>query len=138
MERLKPVVNLYNSLTGRAGRHNRALRDVLDWSTTIHDFLAKYKIERNPNLDLILEHIGEVKFDLTNITYKARAIIPVAKNIKGAKVSSLIEEIMRNMEEFRRLLIRPDINRTRLVPILSKVSELFKNLQDSILETKYK
>ena len=85
-----------------------------------------------------MEHIGEAKFDLTNIAYKARAIIPVSKNIKGTKVSSLIEEIMRNLEEFRRLLIHPDLNRTRLLPMLAKVYELFKNLQDSILETKYK
>ncbi|MBU2534587.1 MAG: hypothetical protein KKD83_00265 [Chloroflexi bacterium] len=138
MERLKAFSDIFDSLTGRAKRHNQALRDVVDWSTSIHDLLIKYNIEESHNLDLILEHISEVKFDLTNIAYKARAIIPISKNIKGTKVSSLIEEIMRNLEEFRRQLINPDLNRTRLVPMLAKVCELFKNLQDSILETKYK
>jgi len=138
MEKLKAFSDIFDSLTGRAKRHNRALRDVLDWSTTIHDFLTKYDVEASHNLDLILEHISEVKFDLTNIAYKARAIIPISKNVKGTKVSSLIEEIMRNLEEFRRLLIHPDLNRTRLEPMLPKICELFKNLQDSILETKYK
>lgn len=138
MERLKAFSDIFDSLTGRAKRHNQALRDVLDWSTTIHDFLTKYDVEASRNLDLILEHIGEAKFDLTTIAYKARAIVPISKNIKGPKVSSLIEEIMRNLEELRRQLISPDINRTRLVPMLAKVCELFKNLQESILETKYK
>jgi len=138
MEKLKAFSDIFDSLTGRAKRHNQALRDVIDWSTTIHDFLTKYKVEESHNLDLILEHIGEVKFDLTNIAYKARAIIPISKNIKGTKVSSLIEEIMRCLEEIRRLLIHPDLNRTRLVPMLPKICELYKNLQDSILETKYK
>ena len=138
MEKLKAFSDVFDSLTGRAKRHNQALRDVIDWSTTIHDFLTKYKVEESHNLDLILEHIGEAKFDLTNIAYKARAIIPISKNIKGPKVSSLIEEIMRCLEEIRRLLIHPDLNRTRLVPMLNKICELYKNLQDSILETKYK
>ena len=137
MERMKPVVKLFDSLTGRANRHNRALRDVLDWSTTIHDFLSKYDAEKRHNLDLILEHIGEAKFDLTNITYKARGIIPIVKDIKGKKMSALVEEIVGNLEEFRILLIRPDINRTRLEPMLARVCELFENLQDSILETEY-
>ena len=137
MERLKPVVNFFDSLTGRARRHNRALRDVLDWSTTIHDFLSKYDAERSHKLDLILEHIGEVKFDLTNITYKARGIIPIVRDIKGKKMSAIVEEIVGNLEEFRILLIRPNINRTRLEPMLVRVCELFNNLQDAILETEY-
>ena len=137
MERMKPVVKLFDSLTGRANRHNRALRDVLDWSTTIHDFLSKYDAEKRHNLDLILEHIGEAKFDLTNITYKARGIIPIVKDIKGKKMSALVDEIVGNLEEFRILLIRPDINRTRLEPMLARVCELFENLQGSILETEY-
>ncbi|NIN34955.1 MAG: hypothetical protein GTO60_07585 [Gammaproteobacteria bacterium] len=138
MEKLKAFSDLFDSLTGRAQRHNRALRDVIDWSTTIHDFLTKYNVEESRSLDLILEHIGEVKFDLTNIAYKARAIIPISKHIKGRKVSSLIEEIMRNLEEFRIQLIRPDLNRTRLVRLLPRICELFKNLQDLLLETEYK
>lgn len=137
MERLKPVANLFNSLTGRAERHNRALRDVLDWSTKIHDFLSKYDAEKSHNLDLILEHIGEAKFDLTNITYKARGMIPTTKNIKGKKMSALVEEIVGNLEELRIMLIRPDMNMSRLEPMLAKVCELFNNLQDAILETEY-
>jgi len=138
MDKLKTFSEIFDSVTGRAKRHNKALRDVLDWSTTIKDFLTKYSIEERYNLDLLLEHIGEVKFDLTNITYKARPIIPISKNIKGTKLSSLIEEIVSNLEEFRRLLISPHVNRTRLEPMLPKIYELFKNLQGAILETKDK
>ena len=136
---LKGLLDTCSALTGRSGRHNRALRDVAEWLETIQKFITEYDLqEEGSNLDSVLENIGKVKFELTNIKYKAGGIIKTAPNIKGLKVSPLINEIIDELDDFRRALINPALSRTVLVRVVPELRNSLKNLQDAMSEIEYK
>lgn len=139
MGRLKGLLDTFNSLTGRSWRHNKALRDIAEWSATIQEFFTEYNLqEEGSNFDSILENIGEVKFDLTTITFRARGIIKTAQNIKGVNISPLINEIIDELEDVRRALINPALGRTILIKVIPELRNSFKKLQDAISEIEYK
>jgi len=128
-----------NSLTGINRRHNRALRDVTDWSATMQDFFSRYNLqEGSTNFDSIFENIGEAKFDLTTITYRTRDIIKTAKNIKGTRISPLIEEILHDLEDIRRALINPALGNEIINRLIPELLESFRKLQDAISDIEYK
>jgi len=137
--KLTVLLDTFNSLTGRRKRHNRALRDVTDWSAAIQEFLSRYNLqEGSSNFDSIFENIGEVKFDLTTITYRTREIVKTAKNVKGTRISPLIEEILDDLEDTRRALINPALASATLSKDIPKVYESLKKLQDAISDIEYK
>ena len=139
MGKLTGFRDTLNSLTGINRRHNRALRDVTDWSATLQEFLSRYNLpEGSTNFDSIFENIGEVKIDLTTITYRTRDIIKTAKNLKGAMISPLIEEILRELEDIRRALINPDLGRAIINRLIPELHESFRKLRDAISEIEYK
>lgn len=136
---LKGLLDTCNALTGISGRHNKALREVTEWLATIQEFFKEYNLqEEGPRLDSVLENIGKVKFELTNIKYKAGGITKIASNIKGTKISPLISEIIDELEDFRRALINPALGYTILVKVIPELHNSFKNLQDAISEIEYK
>ena len=139
MGKLTVLWDTFNSLTGRRKRHNRALRDVTDWSAAIQEFLSRYNLqEGSSNFDSIFENIGEAKFDLTTITYRTREIVKTAKNVKGTRISPLIEEILDDLEDTRRALINPALASATLSKDIPKVYESLKKLQDAISDIEYK
>ena len=139
MGKLTALLNTFNSLTGISRRHNQALRDVTDWSTTVQAFILKYNLkEGSSNLGSVLENIGEAKFDVTTITHRARDVIAVAKNIKGTMISPLIEEVIDEFGNIRRALINPTLGITILRQDIPKLNESFKKLKDSISAIEYK
>ena len=139
MGKLTVLLDTFNSLTGRRGRHNRALRDVTDWSAAIQEFLSRYNLqEGSSNFDSIFENIGEAKFDLTTITYRTREIVKTAKNVKGTGISPLIEGILGDLEDTRRALINPALASAILSKNIPKVCESFKKLRDAISDIEYK
>ena len=136
---LKGLLDTYNSLTGRSGRHNNALRDVTEWLATIQEFLKEYDLqEEGSNLDSILENIGKVKFELTTTKYRSSGIIKTASNIKGLKISPLISEIVDELEDFRRALINPALGHTILIKVISELRNSFEKLRDAISQIEYK
>ena len=139
MDRLTAFWDTLNSLTGISGRHNRALRDVVDWSATIQEFLSRYGLqEGSTNFDLVFENIGEAKFDLTSITYRSRDIIKTAKNVKGTRISPLIEKILHGLENIRRALINPALGSEIINRLISELHESLRKLQDAISDIEYK
>ena len=139
MGKLTVLLDTFNSLTGRRKRHNRALRDVTDWSAAIQEFLSRYNLqEGSSNFDSIFENIGEVKFDLTTITYRTREIVKTAKNVIGTRISPLIEEILGDLEDTRRALINPALASAILSKDIPRVYESLKKLQDAISDIEYK
>ncbi len=132
-------MNTCNALTGRSGRHNKALRDVIEWLETIQKFITEYDLqEEGSNLDSVLDNIGKVKFELTTIKYRASGIIKTASNIKGLKVPPLINEIADELDDFRRALINPALGHTILFKIIPELRNSLKNLQDAMSKLEYK
>jgi hypothetical protein len=137
--KLTAFLDTFNSLTGISKRHNKALRDVTDWSVNIQEFLSKYGLkEGGSNLATIFDNIGDAKFDITTITHRARDLINAAKSVKGSRISPLIEEIIDELGNIRRALINPTLGISILRQDIPKLHESFKKLQDVISATEYK
>ena len=139
MEKLKALSNTFNSLTGISGRHNRALRDTKEILTEIQGFYSNYNLqEESPNFKSLLTNVGYAKFDLTNLSYHIRPMIKTAKDIKGVKISQIIDEISNQLEDFRRALMNPALRKSQLKKVVSELYESLTNLQDKLSETEYK
>jgi len=137
--KLTILLDTFNSLTGVTRRHNQALRDVTDWSVTIQEFLSRYNLqEGSSNLESIFENIGPAKLDVTNITYRTRAIIKAAKDITGKKIVPLLEEVYNDLEEVRRGIFTPKLGSVFLRKSVAKLHKSFKNLREAISGMEFK
>jgi hypothetical protein len=126
-----------NSLAGVSTRHNRALRDVKDWSATIQKFLSEYNLYGSPSLDTLLENIGKAKVDLTSIAYRAHPLIKATKHIKGKQVSPLITELVEAVESLRRALIHASKYDTNLGKDVLGLRTSFEKLQETLSDIVY-
>ena len=139
MGKLTVFLDTFNSWTGRSRRHNRALRDVKDWSAAVQQVLERYNLqEGSSDFGSIFENIGEAKLDFTTITYKTGEIIEIAKNVKGTRISPLIEKMHSKLANIRRALINPALGNEILGTVISELQESFKKLQDAISDIEYK
>ena len=139
MDRLKAISNTFNSLTGRSGRHNRALRDTTELLAELQGFYSNYNLqEEGPGFKSLLAKIGYAKFDLTNLTYHIRPMVKPAKDIIGIKASPIMEKILNELEDFRRALMNPALRKANLRRVISELHESVSSLQTKLSETEYK
>lgn len=139
MGKLKVISNTFNSLTGRSGRHNKALRETNDLLDEIQGFYSNFKLqEESPDLASLMENVGYAKFDLTNLTYHIRPIVETAKDIIGVKASPTMKQILNQIEDFRRALMNPALRRTQLRRVISELQESVADLQHKLSEIEYK
>ena len=135
---LESLLYTFDSLTGRGRRHNKALRDVTEWSSTIQEFFTEYNLnEEDSKFDSILENTGKVQFELIAITHKARGIIKTAQNIKGVKVSLLVNKILDELDNARRALINPALSHPNLIKAITELRSSFRKLKDTISEIEH-
>jgi hypothetical protein len=137
MSKWKSVLEAMKVLTGVSTQHNKALRDVKDWAVTIREFLYVYNLYGDYSLSSLSKNIGDVKFDLINITYKGRTLIKAARKIKGKQVAPLIEKLDDSLENFRRVLINPTLRGTRLNEAVLGLRMSFEELQDTLTDLDY-
>ena len=139
MGKIKAISDTFSSLTGRSGRHNRALQETADFLAEIQRFFAGYNLpEEIPSFTSLLEKIGYAKFDLTNLTYHIRPLLKTAEDIKGVKASPLMENILNQLEDFRRALMNPALRKTQLRKIVAELHESVTDLQAKLAEIEYK
>lgn len=138
MGKLKVLSNTFNSLTGRSGRHNRALRDITDLLAEIQRFYSIYHLEEESSkFESLLANIGYAKLDLTNLAYHTRPMIKTSKDIKGEKISPIIDEISNELEDLRRALMDPALRKTHLRKAISELHKSVANLQDKLSKIEY-
>ncbi len=139
MGKLKVISNTFNSLTGRSGRHNKALRETTDLLDEIQGFYSNYKLQaESPDLKPLMENIGYAKFDLTDLTYHIRPMVGTSKDIIGVKVSPVMKQILNQIEDFRRALMAPALRRTQLREAISELHESVADVQHKLSEIEYK
>ena len=139
MGKLKVISNTFNSLTGRSGRHNKALRETTDLLDEIQGFYSNYKLQaESPDLKSLMENIGYAKFDLTDLTYHIRPMVETAKDIIGVKASPAMKQILSQIEDFRRALMAPALRRTQLREAISELHESVADVQHKLSEIEYK
>lgn len=137
MGKFRAFLDTLNSLTGISARHNRALRDVRDWTATVQRFLAVYNLYGRPAFDSLFKNAGEAKVDLIAIGYKARPLIEKAKNIKGKQVSPLVAALTENAENLRRALSSPSLRYTTARKAIPGFLRSFEELQDALSDIEY-
>lgn len=139
MGRLTGFVAAVNLFTGRSSRHNRALRDITDFTATIQDFLQRYRLQdESPDFRFESEDLGTVKVELTTITYHLHPLIRTAKSIMGREVAPVLQEVHNDLEEVRRALINPLRGNTNPGEALAKLRISFQELTNIISETEYR
>ena len=139
MSKLKVLSDTFNSLIGRSGRHNKALRDITDLLAEIQRFYSIYNLqEESSKFESLLSKIGDAKFDLTNLAYHTRPMIKSSKDIKGEKFSPIIDEILSELENLRRALMNPALRKTHLRKTVSELHKSVTNLRDKLSEIEYK
>jgi hypothetical protein len=139
MGKLKAISNTFSSLTGISGRHNRALQETAGFLNEIQRFFTSYNLpEESPGYKSLIENIGYAKFDLTNLAYRIRPLIKTAGDIRGVKASPLMENILNQLEDFRRALMDPSLRRAQLKKIIGDLHESVTDLQTKLAEIEYK
>ncbi len=137
MGKLESLLSKFNSLTGRSRRHNKSLRDVTEWASTLQEILTEFDLyEEDFDLDTMLENIGKVRLELIRITYRSHEIIQISRKVKGVNV--IVNKIIGQLEDFRRYLDYPDLNRSKLIKAISEVQNSISQLKDVISEIEYK
>jgi hypothetical protein len=137
--KLTRIVHTFNALTGISGRHDKALRDVSEWTARVQDILSQYNLlEEGSRFDQLLQKAGEAKIDLTSLTYNGHPMIKTAQAIRGTKVSPLVGEVVEGLEEVRRALINPSFSQQSLAREMPRLRESFQELQDTLSKIEYR
>lgn len=137
MGKWKALLEAMKVIAGVSTQHNKALRDVRDWTVTIREFLYTYNLYGEYSLNSLSKNIGDVKFDLIAIAYKGRPLIKAARKIRGKQVAPLIKKLDDSLENFRRVLINPALRSTRLNEAVLGLRMSFDELQDTLTDLDY-
>ena len=139
MKWLNKVLYIFQLVTGIIGRHNLALRDVSEWSSSIEAFLQTYNLlETDTGIGPILDDHGKAQFELVALTHKAHQINKISQNIKGARISPLTFDMAENLDGVRRALINPSLSQPILVEALTQTRASFSRMKDALSEIEYK
>lgn len=128
---------MFNVVTGASGRHNKALREVIDWAAAVQKFLTTFELYGNSNYSVLLDNVGNAKFDLTGIGYNGRPLVSVASKIKGADVSSMISDVINGVETLRRFLIHPDKQEEKVDDSVDNLRLAYEKLRDTLDSLEY-
>lgn len=130
---------LINWFTKKNEWHNRALRNVIDLSGYIDEFLAKYRLqEKKCDFKLILDNIWQARIDVATIMYQARTRIKMSQDIRGKDFPPLLEEVHNNLMEVKKALFNPTPVSIELGKCVSKLRGSFKGLRDAISGIEYR
>jgi hypothetical protein len=135
--RLKFIVVILNRLTGKSRRHNRALRDIKDWTATVQKFLNDYQLYGSSDTDTLLNSVSQANFDLINTSYRGNNLASAATRISQARISPLLLSVTEGLENTRRTLMNPTSRRTRLPEVVSGLCVSFEKLQEKLSQIDY-
>jgi hypothetical protein len=132
MSRLRIVVDILNSLTGRSARYNRALRDIRDWAATVQEFLKVYNLCGGADISVLLKNSSRANFDLTALAYKGHLLRSAAMRISRAGLAPYLVKVVDNIENTRRALMNPTSRNARLPGIVQALCSSFKELKGKL------
>jgi hypothetical protein len=127
--RLNIIIDILNWLTGKKARHNRALREVRDWTDTVQKFLSDYKLPDSAGTDTLIENISQANFDLIALSHKGNNLAATANRISRARVWPLLIQVIGEIENTRRALMNPTFRVTTLPDVVSRLCISFEKLR---------
>jgi hypothetical protein len=86
---------------------------------------------------VLLENVGNAKFDLTGLAYNGRPLVNVAAKIKGADVASMLTDVITGLESLRRFLINPEMQTDKVIDSADNLRVTYEKLQETIDNTDY-
>jgi hypothetical protein len=131
------IIDLFNLLTGRTLRHNRALRNTRDWAATIQEFLSEYQLGGDSNISFLLENARKADFDLVAIAHKGNLLIKPVSRIVDKQVVPRLIEVVNEIENMRRALMSPALRSARLPEVVSRLRVSFEKLQEKLSVIEY-
>lgn len=129
---VKIIIDLWNFLTGRTSRHNRALRYTRDWAATVQKFLSDYRLLDSSDITFLIANNRQANFDLIAMTHKGNSLIKTASQIRGTQVSPLLTRVVDEIENMRRALISPTLRTQRLPEVVTRLRLSFENLREKL------
>jgi hypothetical protein len=134
---LRVIIVILNRLTGRSARHNRALRDIRDWTATVKQFLNDYELYGSQDTGILLKNISQANFDLIAMSHKGGRLVPAAASISHAHVFPLLVKVIDEVENTRRTLMNPASRDIRLPEVVTGLCVSFEKLQEKLSEIEY-
>jgi hypothetical protein len=132
VSRLRVLVDILNWLTGRSTRHNRALRDIQDWTVTTQEFLAGYKLCGGTDMSVLLKNSSRANFDLTAMTHKGHLLEAAAARISRASLAPRLVKVVDDIDNTRRVLMNPTSRHARLPEVVDALCASFKEFQEEL------
>ncbi len=137
MDIFKKIVNVFNLLTGRTLRHNRALRNTRDWATTVQEFLSEYQLGDNLNISFLLKNPSQADFDLVTLAHNGNLLIKPALKIRDRQVLPHLIEVINDIVSMRRALMSPALRSTRLPEVVSRLCASYEKFQERLSAIEY-
>ncbi len=140
MGKLKGLLNaIIDWFTMKNVRHNRALKDLLQLSKSMEGFVVRYDLQKgSSDFKTVLENIGQMRIDATEMAYQTRIRIRRAKLIEGKDLPLLVEEVYNDLEELKRSLFTRMLSNNVLSQRVSKLDVALENLLTAISDIEYK
>ena len=131
MKWIDSIITAFNRFTGINARRVKAQRNANDWLETVNQFIKAHAIERdNVDMEKILDKSGDIKFELTTLTYNGREMQGRAGNLMNNAAVELIAEMVDNLDRIRRYMFSPALQKERirqaLIKLHSSAGELYK------------
>ena len=136
MKWIDSIITAFNRFTGITARRVKAQRNASDWLETVDQFIKAYAIEQdNVDMEKILGKSGDIKFELTTLTYNGRELLGRSGNLRNNAAVEVIAEIVDNLDRIRRYMFSPALQKERLrqalVKLRSSAGELYKILAEN-------
>ncbi len=137
MKWIDSIVTAFNRITGITARRVKAQRSANDWLETVNQFIKTHAIEQdNVDMEKILGKSGDIKFELTTLTYSGRELLTQAGNLRNILAVELISEIVDTLDRIRRYMFSPALQKERLRQALLKLHSSAGELQKFLAEIK--
>ena len=128
------LIKSFKQLTGITARRVRALRQVGDWADEVKKFVESYDISENVQVENILGKSGDIKFELTVLSYKGRMLSGQAGCLKNKQTEKIIIDTVDILEKIRRYLFSPALQKERMRKALIDLAESSVALQKALAE----
>lgn len=86
-------------------QHNSALNAIDNWTEHVRGFLVRYDLQERTT-DFRLLSMGLTPREIAAMSARTRNLARLAKDIRGKDLSSPLKEILKDLEQFEKVLSR--------------------------------
>ena len=133
MDKLKSLIQVVDTITGVATRHNLALKEIRRILDTLGEFLNRYSTPAD-----VFENIVPARVDVSTLIHQIRTRTKAFRNIKEKRLMPLLHDLNDCLESVRVDIFNPQKGSWTLKESLPKLRDSFQVLVELISEIEYK